>query len=103
MELAAVEVQAKNFTAWLEDVVQEKTVDGKAPNIYLKVDIEGAEYDLLEQFQKSALFCDVPLYLIEWHEGKFKEDADKYNEMVQKHAQFNEAVDKCRESGKEMR
>lgn len=61
---AAVEVTAIDFPAWLDTHV--------APGDYLtlKVDIEGAEYELLERLIETGLLARVNELLVEFHEHK---------------------------------
>ncbi|MEY8838736.1 FkbM family methyltransferase [Cribrihabitans sp. XS_ASV171] len=63
---AAVEVEMIDFPAFLSGLVDE--AGGIA---MLKMDIEGAELDILEAMEKQQLFDPIRVTLVETHEKKF--------------------------------
>jgi len=67
-EVDTIEVKLMDLPAF----IAEKTKDG-AEVAFLKMDIEGAELDLLEHMQASGQFEDIRLTVAETHEHKFKE------------------------------
>ena len=63
-----VEVDLIDFPAFLRDLLAQ------TPEIaFLKLDIEGAELDLLEAMEKDGLFRAIRLTVAETHEKKFKD------------------------------
>ena len=63
-----VHVQQSNFINFLKDL--EK--DGREV-AFLKMDIEGAELDLLRAMDQANLFDNIRCCVVETHENKFKE------------------------------
>lgn len=59
-------VKAFNFPAWLDRL--------KDKEIYLKMDIEGAEYPILEKMINFNLDKKIKLLMVEWHAGKMGDD-----------------------------
>lgn len=55
-------VRAFNFPRWFEKLDDKK--------IYLKMDIEGAEYPILEKLINHNLDKKITLLMVEWHAGK---------------------------------
>lgn len=73
----AVEVAMINFPAF----VKEKA---KAGGIrFLKLDIEGAELDILDAMERQGLFRHVTSLVAETHERKFPDLRPRYREMRQ--------------------
>lgn len=73
MEAAgAVEVPVIDFPAFLR---------GIGPVAFLKMDIEGAELDLLEAMEREGLFDDVRLTVAETHEKKFKDLRPRFDAL----------------------
>lgn len=49
------------------------------PEIILKMDIEGAEYELLPHLIENDAMGNVSRLLIEWHTGKYRNDFDGWS------------------------
>ncbi len=67
-EAEGIDVALIDFPAFLRDLV---AAHGRVA--FVKMDIEGAELDLLERMLTERLFDDVQLTVAETHEHKFKE------------------------------
>lgn len=59
-------VQLVDFSRWLNDLVAKYSAERK-PFIALKIDIEGAEYDVLEQMITSGVLSQVDYLMVEFH------------------------------------
>lgn len=100
-----VQVLSKNFTAWIEELVHVKTLKDASksiPQIYLKVDIEAAEFSVLDSFRKSAFFCDVSVWMVEWHEHLLTSNTTKFEKAKQSHTEFDKAVNTCKQRGRDV-
>lgn len=64
---AAIDVRVIDFPAFLDDLIARH---GRLA--FIKMDIEGAELDLLEAMEARDQFKDVQLTVVETHENKFK-------------------------------
>lgn len=64
----AVEVELVDFLALVEAKVAER-----GELAFVKMDIEGAELEILEEMDRRGLFRDVRCLVAETHERKFKE------------------------------
>ena len=60
--------------------IAEKTKDG-GEIAFLKMDIEGAELDLLEHMRNSGQFDVIRLTVAETHEHKFKESRTRFKDL----------------------
>ena len=67
-EAEKIEVRLMNLPAFIDEKIK-----GGAEVAFLKMDIEGAELDLLEHMQISGQFENIRLTVAETHEHKFKE------------------------------
>jgi len=71
-----IEVKLMNLLAFIDDVTKDGT------NIaFLKMDIEGAELDLLEHMQAKKTFDVIRLTVAETHEHKFKELRPRFSKL----------------------
>lgn len=66
-EAGGVDVSQIDFPAFLRETVSEH-----GEIAFLKMDIEGAELDILEAMEREGLFAHIRLTLVETHERKFK-------------------------------
>lgn len=71
--MGEVTVNIKNISPILLKVISENKNDG----IILKVDCEGAEYEIIEKLYNDDLLKMVSYIILEWH-YKGKEDIEKY-------------------------
>ena len=60
-----VEVQAIDFSHWLAKNV------ALGDHVVCKMDIEGAEFDVLEQLLKTRKMNLIDILLVEWHPSRF--------------------------------
>jgi FkbM family methyltransferase len=65
-------VQLVNLSEFVNSVVypillQEKERNGKFPKVFMKLDIEGAEYEVFPAMAVSGGLCLMDLIFIEWH------------------------------------
>lgn len=65
-------VPCVNFPEWIKNIKKQETVDGNAPFVVLKMDIEGAEYHVLEGMLRNGTIADINLLIVEYHAHKFK-------------------------------
>jgi hypothetical protein len=73
----SVEVEIIDLTEFIEGL--DKNID------LLKIDIEGAECELLEKFIEKELYTKVAMTLVETHDGKIqgqKQKTDKIRQMI---------------------
>jgi FkbM family methyltransferase len=78
----AVEVPLIDFPSWVADQVK---VRGEVA--FIKMDIEGAELDILEKMDAEQLFQNVRCLVAETHERKFKDLRDRYKALRDKVSQ----------------
>ena len=64
----AIDVRLLDFPAFLRDLIAEH-----GEIAFVKMDVEGAELDLLEAMEAAGLFDKIRLTVAETHENKFKE------------------------------
>ncbi len=64
----AVDVEMIDFPAWLE-----QHLTGSSEIAFLKMDIEGAELDLLEELDRRDLLNQIGFVVAETHERKFRD------------------------------
>jgi FkbM family methyltransferase len=69
---------AINFSNWLE-----KNVDGST-FVFLKMDIEGAEYDVIEHLIDEGTIKLLNVVAVEWHAKKFPEPLRSKYESIEK-------------------
>jgi FkbM family methyltransferase len=73
----SMEVEIIDLTEFIEGL--DKNID------LLKIDIEGAECELLEKFIEKELYAKVAMTLVETHDGKIqgqKQKTDKIRQMI---------------------
>ncbi len=75
----AVEVPLIDFPSWVAD--QVKALGEVA---FIKMDIEGAELDILEKMDTEQLFQNIRCLVAETHERKFKDLRDRYKALRDK-------------------
>lgn len=72
----AIEVPLIDFPAFVRDRVAER---GRIA--FVKMDIEGAELDILEAMDRDALFANIGCLVAETHERKFRDQRDRYKAL----------------------
>lgn len=72
----AVEVPLIDFPSWVADQVK-----ARGEVTFIKMDIEGAELDILEKMDAEQLFQNVRCLVAETHERKFKDLRDRYKAL----------------------
>lgn len=75
----AVEVPLIDFPGWVADQVK-----ARGEVAFIKMDIEGAELDILEKMDAERLFQNVRCLVAETHERKFKDLRDRYKALRDK-------------------
>jgi FkbM family methyltransferase len=75
----AVEVPLIDFPSWVADQVK-----ARGEVAFIKMDIEGAELDILEKMDAEQLFQNVRCLVAETHERKFKDLRDRYKALRHK-------------------
>jgi FkbM family methyltransferase len=78
----AVEVPLIDFPSWVADQVK-----ARGEIAFIKMDIEGAELDILEKMDSEQLFVNVRCLVAETHERKFKDLRDRYKALRDKVSQ----------------
>lgn len=78
----SVEVPLIDFPGWVKDKIA--TLGEIA---FIKMDIEGAELDILEKMDSEQLFANVRCLVAETHERKFKDLRDRYKALREKVAE----------------
>ena len=66
-DAAGIAVDMIDFPAFLRGLI-----DAHGDIAFLKMDIEGAELDILEEMERQDLFAPIRLTVAETHERKFK-------------------------------
>ncbi|MBI1170373.1 FkbM family methyltransferase [bacterium] len=72
----AVDVPLIDFPSWVREQVAAR---GKIA--FIKMDIEGAELDILEAMDREGLFADILGLVAETHERKFKDLRDRFRAL----------------------
>ena len=75
----AAEVPLIDFPSWVADQVK-----ARGEVAFIKMDIEGAELDILEKMDAEQLFQNVRCLVAETHERKFKDLRDRYKALRDK-------------------
>lgn len=75
----SVEVPLIDFPAWVKDQI---AAHGEVA--FIKMDIEGAELEILERMDAEQLFVNVRCLVAETHERKFKDLRDRYKALREK-------------------
>jgi FkbM family methyltransferase len=78
----AVEVPLIDFPSWVADQVK-----ARGEIAFIKMDIEGAELDILEKMDSEQLFVNIRCLVAETHERKFKDLRDRYKALRDKVSQ----------------
>ncbi len=78
----SVEVPLIDFPAWVAEQAK-----GRGEIAFVKMDIEGAELDILERMDSENLFTNVRCLVAETHERKFKDLRDRYKALRDKVAE----------------
>ena len=78
----SVEVPLIDFPSWVRDKVA-----ARGEIAFVKMDIEGAELDILEKMDSEQLFQNVRCLVAETHERKFKDLRDRYKALRDKVAE----------------
>jgi FkbM family methyltransferase len=73
--------------------ILENAVAGlHCPEVYIKCDIEGAEYDVLNRLLESPFLCFIKEMYVEWHSRFFGEDAPSMKQ--QEHNLISRLIEK---------
>lgn len=75
----SVEVPLIDFPSWVKE-----QVGTRGEIAFVKMDIEGAELDILERMDGEHLFANVRCLVAETHERKFKELRERYKALRDK-------------------
>lgn len=78
----SVDVPLIDFPGWVKDKVA-----AQGEIAFIKMDIEGAELDILEKMDSEQLFANVRCLVAETHERKFKDLRDRYKALREKVAE----------------
>jgi FkbM family methyltransferase len=69
------EVTAIDFSRWLKEMVPRHTeADGSKPFVAVKMDIEGAEYSVLEELVHDRTITSVSELMVEFHTEQFDQN-----------------------------
>jgi len=75
IEESAYEVPAIDFSRWLKEMIAQHTdADGSKPFVAVKMDIEGAEYSVLEELLHDGTITLVSELMVEFHTQQFHEN-----------------------------
>lgn len=69
---SVTQIKSVDFSNWLSDIFNKHT-NGADPFIALKMDIEGAEYDVLERMIENGTMAYVGYLAVEFHARRFPE------------------------------
>lgn len=72
----AIDVQQIDFISFLKSLIADR-----GDIAFLKMDIEGAELDILEAMDRENLFDHIRCTVVETHERKFKDLRPRYREL----------------------
>lgn len=72
----SVEVPLIDFPSWVQD-----QINARGEIAFVKMDIEGAELDILEKMHAEQGFANLRCLVAETHERKFKELRDRYKAL----------------------
>lgn len=72
----SVEVPLIDFPSWVRDQVA-----ARGQIAFVKMDIEGAELDILERMDAEGLFANIRGLVAETHERKFKDLRDRFKAL----------------------
>lgn len=75
----SVEVPLIDFPSWVQEQVK-----ARGEIAFVKMDIEGAELDILEKMDSDQLFQNLRCLVAETHERKFKDLRDRYKALRDK-------------------
>jgi FkbM family methyltransferase len=68
------QVRTVDFSRWLRETIEKHTVNGIKPFVVVKMDIEGAEYNVLEELVRDGTVTNLHDLLVEFHTKQFDED-----------------------------
>lgn len=75
-----------DFSKWVNKIVQEHTIGQQPPYLVVKMDIEGAEYLVLEHMNKMGTLGMINYLIIEYHsylfEGKQRQEYEAREDHV---------------------
>ena len=78
----AIDIEAIDFVAFLKDLIATRGAIA-----FLKMDIEGAELDLLEAMDDAGLFASIKSTVVETHERKFADLRPRYQALRERFAE----------------
>lgn len=81
-----IDVELIDFPAWLSARIAERGRIG-----FIKMDIEGAELDILEALDAAGTFAHIQCLVAETHERKFKDLRPRYRALRQRFAERYDA------------
>lgn len=71
-----IEVDSLDFSSWVASNFSDEDF------VILKLDIEGAEYDVLPKMIKDGSFDKINLFFVEWHVDKVNIDMETHRNIV---------------------
>jgi len=82
-----INVKVLDFAYWLRDFIWMIAVDGSSlPCITVKMNIEGAEYEVLDKLSAWGLLSSVNKWYIQWHWKKIgldKAEHDRISSLIE--------------------
>jgi len=78
MKSSPEEVQAIDFPTWLGEHLETRSYD----LVFLKMDVEGAEYEILDKMLLGELFKKIDALFIEYHGTDNKKQQRKRNKQI---------------------
>ena len=77
--------QSIDFSKWVDEIVQKHTSGQQSPYLAIKMDIEGAEYMVLEHMNKMGTLNKINYLIIEYHSYLFEGNQRQEYEAREKH------------------
>jgi FkbM family methyltransferase len=88
---ASHEIPSIDFSCWLEETIAKHTTpDGIKPFVAVKMDIEGAEYAVLEELVRNRTILLVNDLLVEFHTDQF--DQERRAEFERREREIREDI-----------
>ena len=70
-------VEAIDFSAWVA-----KNIDREIHKVYMKMDIEGAEFAVLEKMIEEGTLDHIERFFIEFHSDKFEYERERHKKIL---------------------
>ena len=71
-----IDVPVINFVAFIKTMIKERSQIA-----FLKMDVEGAELDILEAMDEENLFQNIRCTVVETHERKFRDLRPRFKQL----------------------